>query len=287
MAVAAPTLDCEVVDLTPKMAAELLARNTSNRKLLAPYVAKLAEAMTRGEWVVNGEPIQIAEDGTLLNGQHRLAAVVQSEATVPMLLVRGLPVSAQKTMDSGSRRNLSDVLKLHGEQNTASLGATLGLLHRHRVGARMDSSSRTAPTSQEALAVLALEPTIRDGLPLAHKVHRLTKMRVSVSGVLIYLFNEEEAGEGTRFFEALCVSEDARERTAMFALRSILDRIKSDRSYKLSTYVLCAMTIKTFNAWSEGAEMGVLAFKPGGDKPEAFPEIRALARDPALDGAVA
>lgn len=275
---AEPTLDCEIADVTPEMASDLLARNTSNRTLLQPYVQKLAEAMTRGEWIVNGEPIQIGEDGTLLNGQHRLAAVVWAETTVPMLLVRGLPVAAQKTMDSGSRRNLSDVLKLHGEQNTASLGATLGLLHRHRIGARMDSSSRTAPTPQEALALLAREPGIRDGLPLAHKVHRLTKMRVSVSGVLIYLFNEEEAGEGTRFFEALCVSEDARERTPMFALRSILDRIKNDRTYKLSTYVLCAMTIKTFNAWREGSEMGVLAFKPGGDKPEAFPKIQTLAQ---------
>lgn len=274
-----PRLEVATVDVTPAMAREILAQNTSNRSLLTTYVQKLAGAMQRGEWTVNGEPIQIAQDGTLLNGQHRLEAVALSGCTVPMLLVRGLPVRAQKTMDSGARRNLSDVLALHGEANTASLGATLGLLHRYRVGARLDSSSRTAPTPQEALALLAREPGVRDGLPLAHKVHRLTHMRVSVTGVLVYLFNEAAPGEGTRFFEALCTADDAPPRTPLRALRAILDRTKKERTYKLSTYVLSAMTIKAFNAWTEGAELTVLAFKPGGDKPEAFPEIRPFEAD--------
>ena len=60
-----------------------------------------------GGVAVNGEPIQIAEDGTLLNGQHRLNAVIESGATVPMLVVRGLP----KRRDDDGRGSATEPLR--------------------------------------------------------------------------------------------------------------------------------------------------------------------------------
>jgi hypothetical protein len=263
----------EIVDVTPAMAAGMLAGNSHNRSLRTDYVARLADAMRRGEWRVNGEPVQIALDGTLLNGQHRLQAIVDSNVTVPLLVVRDLPTGTQRTMDTGTRRNLSDVLQLHGETDTANLGAVIGLVHRYRTGVRLDNSNRTAPTSQEALELLAREPGIRDGLAIARRVHRATRMRVSITATLVYLFDEVNPGQGTLFFDALAASDNAPPRSPIRALRSILDRIQNERTYKLSNYVLCAITIKAFNAWLEGREMTLLAFRPGGDKPEPFPAI--------------
>lgn len=266
-----PELDCEVVDLTPEAAREILEQNRRNRSLREDYVRKLASAMERGEWTVNGEPIQIAQDGTLLNGQHRLNAVVESGVTVPMLVVRGLQPSAQMTMDTGTRRNLSDVLALHGQTDTTNLGAMLSMLHRYRNGDRLDNSGRTAPTPTEALALLEREPGIRDGITLGRRVFRAARMRVSVTALLVYLFDEADPGEGTRFFEALCNSRAEPQASPVRALRSNLDRVRNERGYRTSTYVLCALTIKAFNAWRAGREITLLAFKPGGA--ESFPEI--------------
>jgi hypothetical protein len=266
-------LDSEIVDVTPEAAAEILMNNTRNRSLRRDYVLKLAAAMERGEWQVNGEPIQIAEDGTLLNGQHRLNAVVESGASAPMLVVRGLPIDAQMTMDSGLRRNLSDVLKLHGESETTNLAAMLAMLYRYRKGHRLDNSGRTAPTPTEALALLEQEPEIKDWLPLARKVLRETGLRVSTTGLLVYLFEEADPGEGARFFEALCVRSGQSAASPVRALQSILDRARSERTYKLTNYVLFAMVIKAFNAWREGRDVYVLAFKPWGANPEPFPKI--------------
>ncbi len=269
----APELNCEVAELSPTSAREILAGNNHNRTIREDYVRKLARAMKRGEWIVNGEPIQIAEDGTLLNGQHRLSAVVESGKTVPMLVIRGLPVSAQKTMDMGTRRNLSDVLALHGESDTTNLGAMLGMLYRYRNGLRLDNSSRTAPTPPEALELLRREPKIREGLSMGRKVFRATRMRVSVTAVLLYIFEEVDPGEGKRFFEAVCSSENESAGSPIAALRSILDRARSERTYRVPTYVLNAMTIKAFNAWREGRSVNVLSFRPGGATPEPFPKI--------------
>lgn len=269
------SLDCEMVQLTPADARRILDGNTRNRSLRPDYVRQLAAAMERGEWLVNGEPVQIAEDGTLLNGQHRLTAIVESGVTVPMLVVKGLPVSTQRTMDVGTRRTLSDVLALHGQIDTTNLGAVLGLLYRYRNKVRLDYSSRTAPTVTEALALLRREPGVPDALLAARKACRAAHMRVSVGGLLYYLFEEVDPGEGARFFEALRDPGDEPDGSAVRALRSLLARVRSERNYHFSTYVLSAMTIKAFNAWREGRTIEVLAFKPGGAKPEPFPRIAA------------
>ncbi len=279
-------IDYEVVHLTPQAARELLERNGRNRSLREDYVRKLAGAMERGEWVVNGEPIQIAESGALLNGQHRLSAIVTSGVTVPMLVVRGLPEETRMTMDGGTRRNLSDVLALHGQSDTTNLGAMLGMLHRYRNGDRLDNSGRTAPTATEALALLDNEPEVKEYLPLGRKVFRDTRMRVSVSALLAYLFDEVDPGEGKRFFGTLCTASVEPQGSPVRALRSILDRSWSERSYRLSTYVLCAMTIKAFNAWREGREMTLLLFRPSGASREAFPKILSRAEVEATRAAI-
>jgi hypothetical protein len=266
-------LSCEIVAVTPAHAQELLHSNRHNRSLRRPYVRQLAKAMTRGEWALNGEPIQVASDGTLLNGQHRLNAVVESGETVSMLMVHNVASDTQRTMDSGARRNLSDVLKLHGMSHTTNLAAALALLHRHRTGARMESSSYSAPTAKQALDLLEREPKIRDDVQLAGRVYRDAHLRISIAIVLSYLFNEADSGAGTRFFEALCAAHAQPPGDPLGELRAILARVHNEQTYVLTTYTLCALTIKTFNAWQAGEQMRDLRFRPG----EKFPVIHSTA----------
>lgn len=274
---AEPQLDCEIVDLTPAQAQQILDGNTRNRALRPGYVQQLAGAMERGEWMINGEPVQLAADGTVLNGQHRLTAVVEAGVTVPMLMVRGLSTSTQRTMDVGTRRTLSDVLTLHGQLDTTTLAAMLGLLYRYRKGYRLDYATRTAPTVTQALELLEQEPQVPEALLTARKSCRGTRMRVSVAGLMLYLFEEVDPGRGKRFFEALHDPSEEQRGSAVVKLRALLDRPREEPTFKISTNVLCAWTIKAFNAWREGRPVEVLAFKPGGPKPEPFPKILAPA----------
>lgn len=267
-----PRPECTIVEMTPEMARTMLAGNIRNRPVRPSHVKRLAEAMTRGEWTMNGEPVQVAQDETLLNGQHRLSAVVDSGVTVPMLVVSGLPIEALQTVDTGTRRRLSDVLALRGETDTTNLAATLGLLYRYRRGVRMDQAGPTAPTAQEALALLEREPGLRDTLRTARRLHRRNHMRQSIMAVLTYLFDESDPGEGTRFFEVLCAPDDDPQ-SPIRALQSILKSGRTDRTYRLPAYSLCAMTVKAFNAWRDDTPITLLSFKPGGKNPEPFPRF--------------
>lgn len=102
-------IEANVRNITPEMAFELLTKNTKNYRRVDPRTVKYyAREMAEGRWQMNGEPIQFAEDGTLLNGQHRLTAIVESGITVPMLVVTGLKKDVV-TYDEGKLRSAVDV----------------------------------------------------------------------------------------------------------------------------------------------------------------------------------
>ena len=62
--------------ITPPMAALLLGNNGANRKLNKRHVDFLSDQIKSGKWQKIGQTIVIAKDGTLMDGQHRLTAIV-------------------------------------------------------------------------------------------------------------------------------------------------------------------------------------------------------------------
>lgn len=111
------TLHYSTEFITPQAAQEMLAHNTMNRPANKTQVEFYADTMKRGEWELNGETIKFAKDGTLLDGQHRLMAVVKANIPAPFVVVRGLDKEVFKTMDVGKKRTDGDILNVAGVRN--------------------------------------------------------------------------------------------------------------------------------------------------------------------------
>lgn len=103
--------------ITPEYARQILEHNTKNRKPRTGLVAQYARAMERNDWKLTHQGIAINCDGTLLDGQHRLLAVISSGVTVRMLVTRGVPSDSQVAMDDHCPRSVSDALTLMSGQN--------------------------------------------------------------------------------------------------------------------------------------------------------------------------
>lgn len=112
MSITSPVPVTRVETITPEIAADLLTRNTRNRNLIVSYVDALAAMITAGEWLHTHQGIAIAMDGTLLDGQHRLAAIVKANCAVSVLVTRGLPMSTIDAIDTGRARRAWDVLAI-------------------------------------------------------------------------------------------------------------------------------------------------------------------------------
>jgi hypothetical protein len=89
----------------------LLERNTGNRKIRLSRVFEYAEAMKKGQWAITHQGIAISRSGILLDGQHRLLAVIRSGVTVPMQVTMNVPDESFPTIDCGTPRGAHDRLR--------------------------------------------------------------------------------------------------------------------------------------------------------------------------------
>lgn len=114
------------VMIDPAQAKELLQRNKNNRNVRENQVEALAAAMTRGDWELSNDAIVVSEGGFLLNGQHRLLAVIRSGVACPFILFTGASDSSFDIMDTPTIRRISDVIQRKGGTNTVRCESVIG-----------------------------------------------------------------------------------------------------------------------------------------------------------------
>lgn len=122
-----------VIAITPEMAEELLKDNSyeGQRSLREGRVQQYAEAMIRGEFLPS--PIDVARlDGRryLINGQHRLHAILRAGVPVEQLLneydapsMEAIHTAYQRT-DVGAHRSMRDIIQTMSELRELGLKTT-------------------------------------------------------------------------------------------------------------------------------------------------------------------
>lgn len=158
----------QVVDLTPTLARVLLARNPENRRISPIVVDNYARDMANGAWAFNGEPIIVAKDGHLNDGQHRCEAVIAADVTLPVILVIGTDRSSRLTVDQGKTRMAGDYLGMNGHIDGNSLAAVAKYIWQHREHGKLSSQSIYTPTKGEVLDLVQTTPTIEESLKSIH-----------------------------------------------------------------------------------------------------------------------
>ena len=92
-------LSVEVEIISPEEAQAYLTNNAKHRKIKDKKVDAYMKEMVDGKWRLNGKVIIFDSNGRLLNGQHRLSAVIKSGVSLTTLVVRGVDPSVLETND--------------------------------------------------------------------------------------------------------------------------------------------------------------------------------------------
>ncbi len=111
-------LTCKHEDIVPTKAHEYLAKSIGNRKLNQDYVLTLAIAMESGKWDDSASEIVFDEDDALIDGHHRLHAIISYGQSVRMLVKRGVSKSARGIIDTGRTRNIRDLMTMFRPEAT-------------------------------------------------------------------------------------------------------------------------------------------------------------------------
>lgn len=150
----------QVIDLTPAIAGVLLERNPKNRKLSTLIVESYARDIEHEKWRFNGEPVIIADDGCLNDGQHRCAAVIQAGLPITTTLVIGVHRDSRTTLDQGRTRTVGDYLAMDGYSNTNQLGTAAGFIWQHQSRGYLANGGSGKPTKGEIMALIDGDPSI-------------------------------------------------------------------------------------------------------------------------------
>lgn len=258
----------ETVTLTPAMAEEWLTRNTHNRVIRNGRIEELVGAIVRGEWFLNGDAIRFAIDGSLLDGQHRLWAVVLADIPIETMVVWDLQPESQDTMDTGTRRNLGDVLRLRKEDNAPNLAAALCLQWRWDEGVVRNASRK--PSVAQALAVLERNADLRITVGSAVRLAKRFKMSTSVLAVSWYQFRVLDKDDSDEFFLHLFDGIGLEPGSPVLAMRTWLERHMGVGA-KAGAIMCHALLIKAWNAYRDGRHVEQLVWRAAGAHAEPFP----------------
>lgn len=110
-------METKVEIITPELAAKYLEKNISNRRIRQADVDMLARDIKTGNWCITHQGIAFNDAGNLIDGQHRLTAIVQAGIPVKMMVTRGLSEFSVIGVDRGIKRTVNDNLAITGEYN--------------------------------------------------------------------------------------------------------------------------------------------------------------------------
>lgn len=258
-------MEFQIVNVTPNIAKSWLMVNHRNRPLHKHHVETLASAMKRGEWKVNGEAVKFTKDGFLVDGQHRLQAVVMADCCAEMLVIRGIQQEAFDTMDQGSKRTAGDILAVKGESETSHLAAAARLVYL------MDKSPDVF-LKNESVTPIQIEktlqrfPELRDSMSVGRTWKQL--LPKATAGGMWVLCSRKNMAMANEFFDRVASGSMLEDTDPEKVLRdALIDNAISQK--KMTKAHLIAFVIKAWNAKRLGKKMKILRFKDD----ESFPVL--------------
>src|SRR5262249_14147726 len=97
------------------------------------FVLSLGVEMEQRRWQPAASDIVFDENGALIDGHHRLSAVVALGKAMQFAVKRGVPAEVRNVIDTGRKRNMGDLLTMYrdvdsGTGRRAALNVCVDLL---------------------------------------------------------------------------------------------------------------------------------------------------------------
>lgn len=261
----------ELIEVTPEMAMQLLDHNQQNRPLRQRHVQRIAGQILEGKWQYNGDTIKIADSGDVLDGQHRLWAIVEAKRAVESIIVRNVPKAAFSTIDTiRATRSGGDTLALLGVTRYRTAAATaLTWLLRWQWGVMADWK---AP--QNKIENSDVEEAWKHHPGILQAVERAANLRGLVNAPLMaflyYAMSNRNAELAERMMETLENPAGVSVSDPFFRLRSYFTANHHQRKEPLTTI---ALAFKAANAAHKQLKIQVLNWRNQGKAPEPFPTL--------------
>lgn len=246
-----------------EQARQLLSRNTNkNRPLSQRHVDYLANAMKNGNWAINGQTIIISDVGELIDGQHRMSAIIKSGVTVPMLVCRGVEGKNFVYIDEGKSRTAANVFASMGIKDCSNMAAICNfvLTYREVMRRNIGWNLRTKFSNDEVLQ------EFKNNKEIYLEVKHLSKKgkavcAQSVSGgiaAISMMDSMADRNQIVEFWDGVATGEMLTTKHPSYVLRERLISIKSNKYENPPKNYIISIAIKCWNSFFLGKEMSLV-----------------------------
>ena len=259
-------MDFRIETISPQKAREYLDTSNGNRPIGKNDVRLYANAMRKGKWVLNGATICFDTDGHLLDGHHRLLAVIEANVPATFCVLRGLDPDVFPYIDGGRKRNIGQTLAIRDIKNYSRVGAIVNANETLLQYGRLTGNNGNATNSRsvaESYEAFSKDPEgyIQAATLFRSLVGKSRILPVSWGGGLYYYlthfggYSEEDVRP---FFEAL-YDMDSNNIPVCSLLRKTIAKAALEGK-QLKAVLLWVYLVKSWNAYITGQDIKVLRF---------------------------
>lgn len=248
--------------ITPTMAKKYLANNIeNNRPVKRRWVNTLVTLMSSDDWMQNGDSIKFQKangDGVekLIDGQHRLHAIIRLGKPVEFLVIRGLSAETFLTIDAGKKRSTADCLAIAGHKQTTILAAALRNLQMFKVDHTLATRRSAYPTTQ-LFQLLADQPELEESVLIGHKGRFIVPGSILV--FLHYLTSRDNPEKAYEFITKITEGVSMVKGDPVLTFRDRMFRYKA-ANVKVRRDFYIGLLFKTWNYWLSGEACNKLRF---------------------------
>jgi hypothetical protein len=248
--------------ITPEIAKKLLEKNDHNRRLKIPVYLRYAEDIKNGRWKDNtAELIKISESGLLLDGQHRLKAVLVANQSVFFWVAYGLKDSVFDVLDTGAVRSSSDTFKVAQIKNANQIPSIINSFFILK-----KSYQKSVQKNEKLTNSQILEEYYKDA-DFWQYIFRMSSswyesfskiIPVSTIGAMFATFYHINKEDAIDFMNQLCKGSNIKNPTIeLLRKRLIQDRLSNA---KISPTLKNVLIVKVWNFYRKNESVKVLKF---------------------------
>jgi hypothetical protein len=236
-----PNWKCELTLITPEWAQHVVTHGKYNRRESVATWRRYARDMANGKWVFNGAPIilngSVDDPGILLDGYHRLMAIIYAKVSIWMLVASGVEDLALHTLDAGRIRSLGQRLEIDGEHAPKVLAELIKFLTLYR---DLRAFSGATYTPLEHYDTLDNEPDTRLVAKQLVRKMPVPWLRAGLLGCCWYLFAEKDADKAKEFCESIITGENLITGHPAYTFRDWVSRLddKSRRTARIANALI-------------------------------------------------
>lgn len=191
--------------VTPEIAAKMLEANTGNyRPASESTTRRYVTDIESGLWTYTTASVSFTESGVLIDGQHRLGAIVQSGVGLWLFVMRGLPeeLLSDPNQDKGKMRKVATFICRNGCKHATTVSGALRCLYRIADGRSTIRSGRTGLTDAQVLNLCDFMPSVffQAVSDVACNSNAKKTYHPSMSSAVFYLMRRHDESSASEFF---------------------------------------------------------------------------------------